>query len=141
MVMRDIKKRAIICSSICGIVLALLMYTLRLTVISGPSMEPTLSPGNVAVIGRTITNPEPGDIVLIDKEGRLIIKRVVAIEGQEVSLPDDPVYTGPYWGSNTIPEGYIFLAGDNAENSKDSRYTDFGLVAIEDVWGKVLFSF
>lgn len=39
----------------------------------------------------------------------------------------------------SVPEGYVFVAGDNP-NSFDSRYEEFGLVPIEKIWGKAVFT-
>lgn len=62
------------------------------------------------------------------------MKRVAFVAGEDVSAAG---YEG-YWGSSIVPEGYVYVLGDNVSDSKDSRYPEFGLVAISDIWGKPL---
>lgn len=104
--------------------------------------------------------PQQGDIVTFqDPEipSRILIKRVVAVGGQTVDLIDgkvvvdgvalDEPYTNglpsyplvPAYGTNitypyTVPEGELWVMGDNRTNSQDSRY--FGSVSASTVTGK-----
>lgn len=114
-------------------------------------------------------NPEQGDIVVatidyFEEQGEgPIVKRVIATEGQTVDIDFDLgiVYVDgvaleePYTYEKTytsyaqygmaldypvvVPEDYVFLMGDNRNNSTDSRYLPVGPVAEEDLLGKVLF--
>ncbi|MCD8316406.1 MAG: signal peptidase I [Eggerthellaceae bacterium] len=107
-------------------------------------------------------DPEPGDIVTFEDpevSGRTLIKRVIAVEGQTIDLIDGSVYidgveldepytlgkptyplttaygveiTYPY----TVPEGEMWVMGDNRTNSQDSRY--FGAVPMDSVTGKAV---
>ena len=87
-----------------------------------------------------------------------IVKRVIATEGQKVDIDfklgivyiDDVQIYESYiadlttYDENafeypiTIPEGYIFVMGDNRLRSKDSRHPDIGLVSKDDVMGHVI---
>lgn len=106
--------------------------------------------------------PERGDIVTFkDPEipSRVLIKRVIATGGQTVDLVDgrvvvdgvalDEPYTGgepsyplvPAYGTSisypyTVPEGELWVMGDNRTNSQDSRY--FGSVDVSSVTGKAV---
>ncbi len=129
------------------------------------SMEQTIMTGD-SVLGEKVTfrfrSPEVGDVVTFtdpQQESRLLIKRVVATAGQSVDLQDgklvvdgvvqDAEYTrgkrsDPLANSIAItsypyvvPEGCVFVMGDNRENSQDSRY--FGGVKIETIQSKAIF--
>ena len=141
-----------------------LAYFLRVFVVEpysipSGSMEQTIQTGD-SVLGEKVSyhfrTPAVGDIVTFtDPEAntRLLIKRVVATEGQVVNLIDGKLvvdgveqnfdYTGglssyplpnsiaiksyPY----TVPAGHVFVMGDNRENSQDSRY--FGSIEVSSV--------
>lgn len=131
------------------------------------SMEDTIKTGDM-VFSEKITyhmrSPEHGDIVTFaDPEvaGRILIKRVIATEGQVVDLVDGKVYVDgveldePYTGYRpsyplyrtangvdvsfpyTVPEDEIWVMGDNRTSSQDSRY--FGSVKLSSVTGRAAF--
>ncbi len=105
-----------------------------------------------------IREPKPGDIVIfknpVDRKTDYI-KRCVAVAGQTVELrgetlyvdgvPQDEPYTkyvrGPdvprHFGPFKVPEGHIFMMGDNRDNSADSRY--WGPLDLDLVIGKAMF--
>ncbi len=129
------------------------------------SMEDTIMTGD-RVFSEKISyyfgEPEQGDIVTFaDPEipSRVLIKRVIATGGQTVDLVDGQVYVDgvpldePYTGGKpsepltpaygtsitypyTVPEGELWVMGDNRTNSQDSRY--FGSIDESSVTGKAL---
>lgn len=118
-----------------GLILALALIFLmnfRLFYTSGPSMEPTYTEGTFLLSSRLYGTPKPGDVVFLKYKDSYCMKRVAFVAGDDVSQAG---YEG-YWGSNTIPEGYVYVLGDNPDHSLDSRYEEFGLVKISDIWGK-----
>lgn len=106
----------------------------------GTSMEGTLHDGD-CVYAIYSSNPKRGDIVIIDRGDKKIIKRVIALGGDTVELragvlylngekvdepyidparntASDPINTYP---EKVIPDGYMFFLGDNRDESNDSR--------------------
>jgi signal peptidase I len=121
--------------------------------VDGFSMNPTLQNGEYILVNRLAYktgHPERGDIIVFSfpaDEGQDLIKRViglpgetvkvsegmVTINGQELQEPyiaQDPLYFGEW----TVPEGYLYVLGDNRNDSRDSH--QWGLLPIENVIGK-----
>ena len=125
------------------------------------SMVPTLLVGDRVFANQFIyrfTEPERGDIVVFeDVEGRedYLIKRVVAVAGDRVRVvngvlkvngetQDEPYVEpqfpdGSIYGPERLPEGYVFVMGDNRGNSADSRV--FGLLPVENIEGEAFVRF
>ena len=142
----------------------------RLTRVDGPSMENTLHDGQLLLVQSLGYEPEQGDIVVLNKTtvehlgGVAIVKRVIATGGQTVDIDyaansvyvdgerlDEPyikevmqdvTQTDPYRTQTHIevPEGSIFVMGDNRNNSDDSRDDRIGCIDEDYVLGKVFFS-
>ena len=135
----------------------------RIIGVVGSSMVPTLHNGDMLLLQSIGYEPRQGDVVVLTKEfGSVegpIVKRVIATEGQTVHIDyaANSVYVDgvkldePYLnetmrspGVNTItditvPEGCIFVLGDNRNNSSDSRLPELGAVDERYVLGRVLF--
>ncbi len=114
------------------------------------SMEPNLLPHDRVLVNKFIYHfrmPRPGEIVVLHPPtdpGRNYIKRVVAVAGQTVRIHGGRVYvdgralretTGEY-GPGTVPQGDVFVLGDNRGNSEDSRA--FGFVPVHSVIGEAI---
>lgn len=138
--------------------LLLFVMIFRIVVVSGESMLPTLHEGDYLVIlsSSIYRNPKQGDVVVISKDaydsGKPLVKRVVAVGGQKVDIRDGVVYVDekPVKGEYThgsreielpiiVPEGKLFVLGDNRDNSMDSRSNEIGMIDEREVLGKVLF--
>lgn len=135
-------------------------FVFRMAHVTGSSMEPTLSHGDMVVLNRLgwlVFGPRLGDIVAfppqIDPTDHYI-KRIVAMAGDEVNLYDGAFYVngarleddfsyerivlrGDEIFPVVVPEGAIFVLGDNRNGSKDSRFTAVGAVPVRDVVGRV----
>ena len=146
----------------------LLVFSLlfRVVVVSGPSMNNTLLDGDwLLLLGNVFyKDPQQGDIIVASKDsfddGKPIIKRVIATEGQEVDIDfiqgivyvDGEQLDEPYTNTPTnlnegidfpliVEEGCIFVMGDNRNVSKDSRSSEIGLIDCREVLGKAIFLF
>lgn len=140
----------------------------QLVVVVGPSMYPTLHDGDLLLAWRLNYQPEAGDVVILHKETEAIqetiVKRVIAVGGQTVELDyeqnavyvdgvrieedyinleeADPMEPHGDVLSIDVPEGSIFVMGDNRNHSTDSRFTaELGVVDERYVIGKALFIF
>lgn len=161
---------------ICAILLAFLFLNLKfnreffLVTVEGPSMMDTLHDGDV-FYASAVERPERLDIVIIDVSGyesfqsvtpnadgrRIIIKRLIALEGDcvkcedgviylkkagemEFSRQEEPfvssAYRTPNFGEIAVGEGEMFVLGDHRNNSHDSE--DAGCLKLQDVIGVVL---
>ncbi len=141
------------------VVVLLLTFVWRQVTVSGTSMTDTLNDGDRLIISSFMYKPQYGDIVVVShgqNYSEPIIKRVIATEGQSLSINydteevsvDGVILDEPYIKGKTIklrnpleipdkiPEGYVFVMGDNRDGSLDSRSTEIGLIPVENIIGK-----
>ena len=119
--------------------------------VDGASMDQTLEDGQILLLYK-LANVDYGDIVVLDeeKEGEIIIKRIIGMPGDTVSIKDNTVYVNgeeleedyAYGETSdyeeiTLGDDEYFILGDNRPISKDSRY--FGPVKEDEIIGKVIF--
>ncbi len=136
------------------------MFGVRVVNVKGSSMYPTLHTQDKILTTNLFYTPKPGDIVVVQTNTygpEPLVKRVIAVGGQTVDIDfdagvvyvdgeaqDEPYVNSPttqredFVGPVTIPEGSMFLMGDNRNRSSDSRSSDIGLVDERCVIGKVL---
>lgn len=141
-------------------VILLLSFVVQTNVVFGSSMVPTLEDKNVLLISRIGMKPAAGDIVVITKpieNQHSLIKRVIATEGQTVNIDfetntvyvDGEALSEPYINAPTkrqfdvvfpvtVPEGCVFVMGDNRNDSLDSRHSDVGMIDTRYILGRVL---
>lgn len=143
-------------------------FLTQLIVVVGSSMYPTLYDGDLVLAWRLNYQPETGDVVIVHKETDVIretiVKRVIATGGQTVELDydqnavyvdgvrleedyinleeADPMEVRGDVVSIDVPEGSVFVMGDNRNHSTDSRFTvELGIVDEGYIIGKALFVF
>lgn len=139
----------------------LFVFAIRLVGVQGPSMFPTLHDGDkLTLLSNFLYEPQVGDIVVARVPSFSedpIVKRVIANEGQTIDinfetgevfvdgqLLDEPYINDPTTRAEgmqfplTVPEGCIFVMGDNRLHSTDSRHPDIGCFDRRYVLGKAL---
>ena len=123
--------------------------------IPSPSMEPVLAPGDHILVNRLayrLWAPNRGDVVVFafpKDTKRTFVKRIIALEGEKVELRDNKVFIDgkaiqepylkegdyPPFGPQVVPQGKVFVLGDNRRESEDSR--EWGLLPKGYLLGKV----
>lgn len=159
----DILELFTICAAI---ILTVFTFLIRITVVDGESMENTLLHGDYLLVQEIGYTPTAGDIVVVHDVDNTpynnpIVKRIIATGGQTVDIdfdtwtltvdgvvidepyrkvtpPPDVQRTADYEFPIQIPEGYVFVLGDNRNHSADSRISLIGLIDERCVVGKAV---
>ena len=138
-----------------GLALCVHTWVGELITVEGPSMQPNLWDNEKVLMGRLeyyFKQPKRGDIVIVkypDREEN-IIKRVVGIAGERIRVSGGSVYINgarlnePYikegilgdYEETVVPEGMIFVMGDNRNDSHDSRSPSVGPIPLDQVKGR-----
>ena len=149
-----------------ALVLLLRFFVIGVYYVPSGSMMDTIQIGDLVLgekVSLSFRDPEPGDVVTFESPlvpSETLVKRVVAVEGQTVELVGGSVYVDgvrldePYVDGQptysesdyddaagvdypyTVPDGMVWVMGDNRTNSKDSRY--FGPVSVDDVTSRAI---
>lgn len=139
----------------------IIMQFIKPTIVKESSMQPTLYENNYILLNKQAYNfgePKRGDIVVFhtglkleNGKEKMLIKRVIGLPGETITIKEGNVYindkllTENYTKDGytdgaienlTIPEGELFVMGDNRLVSIDSRLEEVGCVKIDDVLGK-----
>lgn len=154
----------------CAVMIALLLintFVVKLALVDGRSMYPTLHDNQLMLVFRPGYTPAGGDVVVIHTGKGIfnrdyIVKRVIATQGQSVTIDydldtvtvDDATLSEPYLNFEegdpmlprddrsvvryTVPEGCVFVMGDNRNHSADSRSDKYGMIAMSDIVGRVV---
>ena len=148
------------------VVVAIFTFVIRMMGVDGHSMLNTLQHGDRLLVVNSMLyhDYKYGDIVILRKNGVFdddpIVKRVIAVGGQTVEIdydtgtvyvdgqpleedyimepmvrPESPYLQGTYW---EVPEGSVFVMGDNRNNSSDSRDSRLGPVDTRYVLGRAI---
>lgn len=150
-------------AAVTALVAMILVFTfvVRVVGVSGASMVPTLHDRDMMLVRSLLYTPKQGDVVVLTKEFDAadgpIVKRIVAVGGQTVDIDyasntvyvdgkalDEPYINEymqpPYYPNLThveVPEGSVFVLGDNRNHSADSRDVTLGAVDERYIIGHV----
>ena len=128
----------------------------------GSSMVPTLHNGDKMLVSGLFYKPKAGDVVVFKKDeydpNKALVKRVIATEGQEINMDfangivyiDGEPIAEPYIneltfnkldfiGPKTVPEGCVFVMGDNRNASVDSRKKEIGMLDNRLILGRAYY--
>ena len=135
----------------------------RIIGVDGESMMPTLHDHDMLLLQSIGYTPSQGDVVVLSKntfrDGAPIVKRIIAVGGQTVDIDydtntvyvdgvalDEPYILEPmrelpaeYATHIEVPEGSVFVMGDNRNNSTDGRSPSIGVVDERCILGRALF--
>ena len=141
--------------------LIVLVFVLLSTFVFGivryeePSMAPAIKDGDLVVFNRHVKNGyQPRDAIVLKAGGQKQVRRVVATAGDRVDITEDGLVingalqqeAGIYQKTEryqegetfplTVPEGQVFVLGDNRVGAADSRI--YGCVEVKETLGKVM---
>ena len=138
---------------------ALFVFCVRIIDVSGTSMVPTLHNGDKMFVSNLLYTPQAGDVVVFKTDNydpnKALVKRVIATEGQTVNIDFDngivyidgvPIQEDyiaevtttklDFIGPKKVPEGCVFVMGDNRNMSTDSRKAEIGMVDNRMILGR-----
>ena len=144
----------VVVAALAVIIAFIFLPVLRIT--NGHNMEPGLQPGDIVILQKT-DDVKIGDVCAFYFNNKLLLRRVIAREGDKVEidekgyvkvngefLEEDKYISEHALGQCDIdfpfrvPAGQLFVMGDNRDYALDSRATNFGCIAQDEIFGKPL---
>ena len=140
-----------------AIALALRLFVFEFIRVEGESMEPTLFTNEFVFMEKVtyrFAEPRRGDIIICLYPGHAdtYVKRVIGVSGDIIAVTDGVLYINGEANSDyfadrmnrevrpvTVPEGHVFVMGDNRNYSMDSRDESIGALPDSMVLGRAVF--
>lgn len=170
--LRDIKEFFRDCLGyILSLIIIIIIFTFIIAFhpVAGNSMVPTLEEGSVTVVAKShhvLFGLKRKQVVIVKKDKKTYIKRVIGLPGEEIHYLDNTLYVNGaaveenYLGEDAttnsfmledvcdsklcpkgiIPDDYYLVLGDNRNDSIDSRDPSFGMVKKSEIKGIVIFN-
>lgn len=132
------------------------MLFLPVIQVSGDSMKPTLSNGDIILLVKS-KHFSTGELCCVSWQNKLLLKRVIGLPGDNIDIDekgnvflngellDEPYVISKSLGEcdidlpYTVPEGKLFVMGDQRETSIDSRNSAVGCIDYDQMVGRYLF--
>lgn len=116
------------------------------------TMKPAVQDADIIIYYRLANDFKVSDLVVLEYEDRKQVRRIIAVEGDTVDITEEGLFINGNFSFDqngqdtllytdgisfplTVPEGHVFVLGDNRKDAVDSRL--YGTVALKDVLGKV----
>lgn len=132
---------------LCGLgVFLLFQFVLFLGYVPSASMEPTIPTDSLIVGNRLYGELQRGDIVIFERNGTCLVKRIAAVPGDTVYLDDQMHAVSVNVDSENatrileVPKDSYFMLGDNTTVSIDSRYWENPFISKDYVQARVILS-
>lgn len=113
-------------------------------------MFPTLKSGNIVCMKKYNLYLKHNDIVVVRKDNKTIIKRLVGLPNDKIEINDylyingqknDDLYIkdcGNIGNGICLKDNEYFVLGDNRQNSIDSRFDEIGIISRDEIIGKII---
>lgn len=121
-----------------------LRFVLLVGYVPTPSMEPTLPQNSIIIGTRLFAELKTGDIIVFQKDGVLLVKRIAGSPGERIDLTKISYMDSvpiPIFEKEviTVPKNAYFVLGDNSQKSWDSRYWEDPFITADAVVARLLF--
>lgn len=144
----------VVIAAIAVIIAFIFLPVLKIT--NGHNMEPGLQPGDIVILTKT-HDVKTGQVCAFYFNNKLLLRRIIARDGDTVDIDekgyvkvngeilDEDAYISEHALGQCdlefpfrVPTGQIFVLGDNRDYALDSRATNFGCIAQDEIFGKPL---